>query len=1052
MNDTTTHVSRQGLRQSDRGFAKTNEPFSVEARSLTDWLHYLYHFAKYIRFIDDVNAQPTQTWQAALPTPEQATELVAVLEQGGTFSSTLQNLVSRADFSLLLGVLQGLSYAQAQYSALTDSHHQYFLRDILKMTPRTAIGDTAHLALTLIESATSLSLPQGTQFDGGQDADGNNLIYQLTENRLFNQALLADAFTVSRSAGTASGAAKLIKTHLLDTDAGVEWPQAQRLIFGEDSLADSTRQSMLSTGIVVASRVLWLSAGDRSIQLTFDDMLYSSMQAANIALDALPDYFDVYLSTADGEVLLTGDNVSGVSSPAPGIAIFIDPLFAPIAGLTAPSDPQLTLPYVRLEVKTDATSGDMLNWEALSSLIFNQVTVAVTVTGLTPSAVRSDASIVDPLAPFEAFGSSPRLGSRFIFTHPELATKQTSQINLSFEWLDRPSDWLGYYGPYQDYLRVQDPDGNYDAWPNPQVTLTNPYHTSSAQGILDAASETLDFTLGTNTFYPDNLQLPLVETLTDNDNPLQWPYWFSLEIQGNDLGHGIYSQTSEYFSILYSQQVLDEVTATDTTTETPALTNTNLMIEANWVSVPLPYTPQAKSLTLGYSANVDILVADAGETADHRLLHDHPAGLQAANQSQTAQAYRLLPEISSNGYLYLGFTGFTAPQELSVLFEVESVDNTNVGTDTQVRWRYLDDSGWQIFSTDRQSASSDSGLILVDETRELLESGVITFSVPSTAQTATGFPGDNRLWLQCSINRLADNNAPRYTELLGTYAQGATVSLVDGSYAASHYESGLAAETITGPVSEILNLAEAQQPFASKNAVVAETDAAFAIRSAERIRHRARAWSLWDYEHLVLAEFPHIFWTRCYRDATTTPYQVAVDIVPKVNDTTVLKPKAPLYLNDEVKTYLQKLAPPYVTVDVRSPLFEEVELDVIVSMVSGYDPGIVLQQLNTVINETLSPWTTTLNTHEGLSSVIHLTEVTAIIESQPYIDVVVNISAQTSLEGADWVTQTSKDIHTSDSKAILVPAENHQIRTLEQASVVYDGISVMEIEFDFIVG
>ena len=147
-----------------------------------------------------------------------------------------------------------------------------------------------------------------------------------------------------------------------------------------------------------------------------------------------------------------------------------------------------------------------------------------------------------------------------------------------------------------------------------------------------------------------------------------------------------------------------------------------------------------------------------------------------------------------------------------------------------VRWRYLDGSGWQIFSTDRQSSSSDSGIILIDETRELLESGVITFSVPSTAQTLTGFPGDNRLWLQCDINRLSDENAPRYTDLLGSYAQGATVTLVDGDYDASHYASGIAAETITAPVSEILDLTQALQPFASKNAVVAETDASCAVR------------------------------------------------------------------------------------------------------------------------------------------------------------------------------------------------------------------------------
>ena len=123
---------------------------------------------------------------------------------------------------------------------------------------------------------------------------------------------------------------------------------------------------------------------------------------------------------------------------------------------------------------------------------------------------------------------------------------------------------------------------------------------------------------------------------------MQWRIGF-LELQSNDFGHGIYNQTSEYFSILYSQEVLNQVTdtTTDTTTDNSAFAGSTLSLDitATWTSVPLPYTPQAKSLTLGYSASADNLVADAGETADHRLLHDHPAGFRRAKPDSTGVSF-----------------------------------------------------------------------------------------------------------------------------------------------------------------------------------------------------------------------------------------------------------------------------------------------------------------------------------------------------------------------------------------------------------------------------
>ena len=314
MNNSNTDASRQGTRQSDRGFPRTDTTFSVETRSLSDWLVYLQQFAGAIQFVERLDAPPTQTWQGAFPPADQIDALVQTLDAGGDFSTDLQAWTTRPDFSLLLSFLQLLVYVRAQFAQLTQSHQDYYLTNVLRMQPRPVQPDTAHLVLTLAESAPSLTLDAGVAFAAGSDASDNALTYQLKSTRTFNQALLQQAFSVSKSVGTVSTQTKLVKTQLLDVDQGLAWPDSGGLSFGESEITDASRQALLSTGLIVASRLLWLSAGTRTLHITFDADFEASLTSQGIAFDQLPQYFDVYVSTPTGEILVN-DQVSSLTTP-----------------------------------------------------------------------------------------------------------------------------------------------------------------------------------------------------------------------------------------------------------------------------------------------------------------------------------------------------------------------------------------------------------------------------------------------------------------------------------------------------------------------------------------------------------------------------------------------------------------------------------------------------------------------------------------------------------------------------------------------------------------
>ncbi|MFP3489066.1 hypothetical protein R0K20_15795, partial [Staphylococcus sp. SIMBA_130] len=74
------------------------------------------------------------------------------------------------------------------------------------------------------------------------------------------------------------------------------------------------------------------------------------------------------------------------------------------------------------------------------------------------------------------------------------------------------------------------------------------------------------------------------------------------------------------------------------------------------------------------------------------------------------------------------------------------------------------------------------------------------------------------------------------------------------------------------------------QPFNSFGGKATEKDNEFYIRASERLRHKNRAVSLWDMEHLVLQAFPEVYKVKCLNHTCSTsflsPGHVMVLVIP----------------------------------------------------------------------------------------------------------------------------------------------------------------------------
>src|SRR5690606_20415809 len=134
-------------------------------------------------------------------------------------------------------------------------------------------------------------------------------------------------------------------------------------------------------------------------------------------------------------------------------------------------------------------------------------------------------------------------------------------------------------------------------------------------------------------------------------------------------------------------------------------------------------------------------------------------------------------------------------------------------------------------------------------------------------------------------------------------------------------------------------------------------------RVSERLRHKNRAITLWDYEHLVLQRFPEIFQVKCLNhtcnDSFVSAGRVTLVVIPDTEQKNVfdpLQPRVSTALLNEIAAYLNRLNSLHVTAKVVNPDYEVVKASLKVKFYNGLDIPTHVQKLNEDIIRYLSPW------------------------------------------------------------------------------------------------
>ena len=638
------------------------------------------------------------------------------------------------------------------------------------------------------------------------------------------------------------------------------------------------------------------------------------------------------------------------------------------------TDPFVTdWPVLKCTFRTDADPYLLIK---LEELVFQSIKLHVNVTDVRELVIQNDQSLLDPGKDFQPFGMQPVLGSGFYVGSREVFSKQLRDLTLDLTWHGLPDEEKGFEGYYDEYdatTRTNDTfqvklhlldkkqwmplGGNGTSWPLFSATGT----------VLDA-----DHTIRIDE--SDDLSLvnrdPKLKSFTELDTGSKKGF-LKLELSGTDFGHKEYQPA-------YTKAVMAAFDPETGFAADPKLPNE-------------PYTPTLKDVSLSYESSQTIWPSykskSETKTESHeQFFHVGVFGVSEKLRGSVKEIPYLFPHYKDEGTLCIGLENFESGQTLSLLFQVAEGSADPDLEPQPIHWHYLAGNQWVQFNPFD---------ILSDSTSGLLTSGIIKFSVPKQATKTHTLMPSGKHWLKATVASMSD----AVSDLIQITAQAITATFKDMDNDPSHLEQALPAGTIAKLKQADSAISSIEQPFSSFGGAVKEKENDFYTRVSERLRHKNRAITLYDYERLVLEAFPSVYKVKCLNHtrysgslsdySELAPGHVTLIVISNVqnkNAVDPLRPKTSLIKLTQIQDYLMKLNSSSVDLHVKNPVYEEIEVSLNVKFYSGFDNGFYGKQLEDDIKSFLSPWAYESSSDLELGGKVHKSVILNYVEERNYVD------------------------------------------------------------------
>ncbi|MGO4291144.1 hypothetical protein [Chitinophaga sp. RAB17] len=372
----------------------------------------------------------------------------------------------------------------------------------------------------------------------------------------------------------------------------------------------------------------------------------------------------------------------------------------------------------------------------------------------------------------------------------------------------------------------------------------------------------------------------------------------------------------------------------------------------------------------------------------------------------------------ANGNLFLGFEQLTPDQTLSLLFKTAPGTGNPDHYAPDIAWSYLADTWIEL----------PPQYILKDTTLGMQQTGIILFQIPDDIKNGntaiTGKDGRTDLyWLRASAVEIPEDDVmvDALPMLIDIHVNAAEAEFRDNNNTEDHLTDGIPPATITALKFRDVSVKSVTQPYASFHGRTSEQSDrdGYLTRIHERLRHKDRAVTTWDYERLLLEAFPEIDVLKCLphsrRIYTARPGHVTVAAIPFPNKMTGNRMFYPIFEAGELTSMKQFLAarnsyfvggygePGFCCcnddcgcddghdrLDVINARFEPIRIRVCVRFYPGKDIPYYTKALNEALKLFLAPWATGKKPLL-FGTPVNRTRLLQFLENLDYVDVVTNL-------------------------------------------------------------
>lgn len=364
------------------------------------------------------------------------------------------------------------------------------------------------------------------------------------------------------------------------------------------------------------------------------------------------------------------------------------------------------------------------------------------------------------------------------------------------------------------------------------------------------------------------------------------------------------------------------------------------------------------------------------------------------------------------------------PCIISLYFRLKDSSVLHTSIDKkQPTWHYLSGREWKLFKDFE---------IIRDTTDGFLQSGHVYFKIGDDA-IITDSKSNKQLFLKLAYPEILMSS---YPVLEKVHTQSVDVIFINQNNDLDGLPQNLPANMITRYQKPIQGIKSVMQPYQASRGRAAETSEEFYTRVSERLRHKNRAWNIWDYERIILEHFPEIYKVKCipYADEKSnyTPGSVLLVLLPDCNSISqndILKPTVPLSILREVKHLIAGCSSPFVKVNVCNVSFVELKISCTIVLKKEYnDYYFYKKRLNEELNRLISPWIDS-NNEIRFGRIITQSQILYFIEQREYVDYIVQDKGiKITVKNREIIKDEYYDILSQNE--ILTSSRGHDITIL----------------------